>query len=736
MKRKSGNDSDMAVPGPSSTTKTLDVDNESGSDSGMAVSGSSSATKSLDVDNESGNDSGMAVSGPSSAIKILDVDNESGSMFSAPPPKKIFARQKFRDAWLQDSKFASWLKKCDNPYKAKCVVCNSTFTAGKSDLLKHMKTIVHTISMQKRGLEEGDATTEDVQVINFQNDIKKAELRFCLDIIEHSRSFHSFEHFANIIAVPDSPVGKNIFFKRTKISAIIKNVLNKYIVSEMSVILQNKVFSVIVDESTDISGTKNLCILVRYVHEGHIQTYLLDYLRVMDDTAENLYKCFLCSLEKHNLSVTNIVGIGVDNANVMLGKQNLLISHLLEDNEEVSVFPCTSHTMHLIAYHATDCLPHYIEQFLHAIPSYFSKSSKRQTVLENTQQLMKAARKKVIHPAITRWLALSECIEVVLDQWTVLFTVFAEAVIEDKSNTATRIFDCFNCLYTKAYLQFLNYILQIFTHFNTTFQSSIILVHRLIEECVRFLRLLGSNFLQPQCVETNVQNANIYEENNLLPLEDIFIGTEAAITINEIRNINCADSNDKIVEFYRNIRKFYQCSFENAVKRFPLKEQFLYSLEFLDPVVTLDLTKHKNQIDCIINKFKSKFRSTRVANEWRLMPFYFSQEEKQKLLKLDIPRFWNSVSKITDSAGNQIFYNISSVAHLCLTLPHSNADVERFFSLVTKIKTKERNRLKPAMISAVMRIKLHLKNKNKNCVTYEIPDGMLELYNSNMYRST
>ncbi|KZC12223.1 PREDICTED: uncharacterized protein LOC107190385 [Dufourea novaeangliae] len=102
-------------------------------------------------------DSGMAVPGPSSANKSFDIENDSNngsSMLSPSPPKKITKRQKFRDAWLQDPNFTSWLQKCENPFRAKCTVCNSIFTAGKSDLLKHMKTVIHRINIQNRIVDE------------------------------------------------------------------------------------------------------------------------------------------------------------------------------------------------------------------------------------------------------------------------------------------------------------------------------------------------------------------------------------------------------------------------------------------------------------------------------------------------------------------------------------------------------------------------------------------------------
>ena len=108
--------------------------------------------------------------------------NESG--------KRVFRRQAFRDAWLQDPDFASWLQKCDDPYKASCIACKRSFIAGKSELLKHKKTLTHTIRMRKRrgGEEEEEEGIVNDSLTTFERNVRKAELRFCMDIVEHNGS--------------------------------------------------------------------------------------------------------------------------------------------------------------------------------------------------------------------------------------------------------------------------------------------------------------------------------------------------------------------------------------------------------------------------------------------------------------------------------------------------------------------------------------------------------------------
>lgn len=175
---------------------------------------------------ESGFDNNdTATPGPSKININCDIKNTSSidNNMISPSPRKKFRKNTFRDAWLQDPDFALWLQKCEDPYKARCIVCKKTLITGKSTLQKHNRTLLHKRNMKGKKNEEEGVVKKSSTFIS--ENIKEAELRFCLDIVEHCKSFNSFDHIVRMIqtALPDSNIIKNVSFKRTKISSIIKN---------------------------------------------------------------------------------------------------------------------------------------------------------------------------------------------------------------------------------------------------------------------------------------------------------------------------------------------------------------------------------------------------------------------------------------------------------------------------------------------------------------------------------
>jgi hypothetical protein len=64
------------------------------------------------------------------------------------------------------------------------------------------------------------------------------------------------------MTLPDSDRIKRMTLKRPNISVVTKNVINETIVLKTMNILKNEFFTVLIDESVNVSETKNLCIFL------------------------------------------------------------------------------------------------------------------------------------------------------------------------------------------------------------------------------------------------------------------------------------------------------------------------------------------------------------------------------------------------------------------------------------------------------------------------------------------
>lgn len=96
-------------------------------------------------------------------------------------------KQKFRDSWLQDDRFKSWLVAVpDDPYRAKCKLCNADLRAGKSELEKHARTKHHRDTVK---------AVEDVKaLLGFANQAEAQSLpEMVTDVPSADQSDNSFQ---------------------------------------------------------------------------------------------------------------------------------------------------------------------------------------------------------------------------------------------------------------------------------------------------------------------------------------------------------------------------------------------------------------------------------------------------------------------------------------------------------------------------------------------------------------
>ena len=98
----------------------------------------------------------------------------------------------------------------------------------------------------------------------------------------------------------------------------------------------------------------------------------------------------------------------------------------------------------------------------------------------------------------------------------------------------------------------------------------------------------------------------------------------------------------------------------------------------------------------------------------------------------DPESYWIEVTQQKNALGEARFENISKLAIGLLSLPFSNATVERAFSLVNVIKNKIRNRLAIHSTDAILRVRFHLMDIG--CVNFRPTEKMFKKFNSKMYQ--
>ncbi|XP_042458581.1 uncharacterized protein LOC122042493 [Zingiber officinale] len=111
----------------------------------------------------------------------------------------------------------------------------------------------------------------------------------------------------------------------------------------------NNVFSLMVDESRDISVKEQMRVVLRYVNKrGQVIERFLAIVHVSDTSSCSLKDAIDALFAKHGLSLSRLRGQGYDGASNMRGEFNGLKSLILQENPYASYIHCFSHQLQLV----------------------------------------------------------------------------------------------------------------------------------------------------------------------------------------------------------------------------------------------------------------------------------------------------------------------------------------------------------------------------------------------------
>lgn len=217
---------------------------------------------------------------------------------------------------------------------------------------------------------------------------------------EHNVAFQINDHSIPLLKkiIDDSEVIKNVQMHRFKCTNIITKILAPVEVEGIVEAIRKTPFSILVDESTDITVNTFLCLLVKYVDQnsGMLHTRLLELISLdaTDCTANSIFNQFKKSLDNNQIPITNIIGIASDGTNVMTGKNNSFVSRLKSEVPDVIFLKCICHSLALVASKTCKKLPRSTEELIRSISTYVFGSAKRSAQLVEIQDFFDEKRKK------------------------------------------------------------------------------------------------------------------------------------------------------------------------------------------------------------------------------------------------------------------------------------------------------------------------------------------------------
>lgn len=568
--------------------------------------------------------------------------------------------------------------------------------------------------------------------------MKKAEIKIVSVLVEHNVPFHVMDHLSDVIkdAFPDSEIARKFSCKRTKSSAIAYNVLGGHFEEKLIQDLKSglSTFSVIIDESTDVSTKKVLAIAIKFYSERNacVKTRFLCTVDIQGESALDLFNALNSALEEKGLNMKNqLLGFAADTTNVMFGDNNGIVAKIREINPNCIFVKCVCHSVALAVSHACKVLPRSLEQLVKDVYNYFSQSSKRQREFQEFQEFTASEKHKILRHYDIRWLSLHNCVNRILEQWIPLKLFFQGQYLTDKQQNVSCefLYNSFNDNLILLYFYFLDFVLPIVNKFNIIFQGDYPVTHTFFKDMSSFFRSILSCFMKSTYVKaTNLSDLDPDASMHYLPLNEMYLG------VNVAKNLYKIQGNQTIVhDFFKRCQLFF-INLSNQLKsRLPLDKELFKELQFLDPQVVV-----YQEFSSLINLL-SKFPNIvpeeviqDIDNEYREMKLdldvsnLLSSGSSNINNSFNVEEFWHKISCLKDNNNKLKYENISKFAKQMLSLPVSNVKCERIFSEFNRIKTDDRNKFHNKNVSALIHAKEGLRDVG-SCPNFQPDVRMIKL---------
>ncbi|XP_063838163.1 uncharacterized protein LOC135087290 isoform X3 [Ostrinia nubilalis] len=541
--------------------------------------------------------------------------------------------------------------------------------------------------------------------------LKNTEAAICSYIVENNLPISSIEPLIELIkSLPEKAITSQISLAKQKATNVIRNGLRPFFNNKLINELNNHLFSVYIDETTDVSVTKQLAILVSYCHNFITKVDVIDVVDCPDGTAVGLYTQMINTLKENNVPLQNWIGFCSDTTAVMMGQHNS-VSQLIKLNyPQVFVSKCSCHMIHLVASKACTKLSNSLEDLCRNVYNHFGRSPKNSAAFKEFQSFHEVKPHKILRACQTRWLSLQACVRRILEQWEPLKSYWRILNYEDPTHANCHTLQTLENPLIKSQMHFVDYALGIFNDFNCMFQADYPKFSELKTQTEELIKTLALNFMNRNYVKQIPANQiNPHQTEEHLELKHIYLGVDAICLLTEIEK----KEESEIQKIFQSAKLFYIEAIVQIKKRFVFEDVHNDS-SFLNPKNAIDL--HPTSLYKIAKKYIPSHIAvdlTELDKEWRNQSLLSDMDCNDSI---DTVSYWKKIFEKKNVDSRCKFVQLPILVNYFMSLPFSNAAVERLFSDLKNIKTDKRNRLDNETVASILCVKSGLKRTGTTSV--------------------
>ncbi|KAE8741263.1 hypothetical protein FOCC_FOCC013218 [Frankliniella occidentalis] len=665
--------------------------------------------------------------------------------------------KRYKQEWENLPVFQGWLEKSwekcimKGKPQAYCSYCRTHLRAHRNDLANHATLDKHKKAAaaipRHRGSNQGTLLSHGFKKKTRSS--KVVDMKLAAHVACHS-SVRTVDHLGEVLkdlAQGSGTAFEDLRLHRTKCGKIISKVLAPAILEQLLADVGDHYYSIILDASTDNTTAKYMAVMIKYFSfkEKEMIVDFLGLILLDRATADRIYVLFKEFMALVKLDLGKIIALGTDGGSELCGAHHSLFA-LLKRAEcpNLALVKCVCHGLDNCAHTASKKLPSTLEYMLRESRGWFSHSSLRKQQYNQLYMTLTDGDKKppaLVRLAATRWLAWYGAVKAHSEQYKELHELFKRAALSDEKCHMAHTLSALHADKSHLlYLVFLRPILREIVSMNVAFQRSTGDIAKVYSDLKIFIFSIAHKVLKPESLRrtqsdmlrvTEVQALQIalQRKENYKPLDLISFGEGFWRTVTELKL-----PDDKLQAVKVACADFLVCFLQELVKKLPSCIEAVEKMRAFTPNVALSERGRPEFRQLPMNLIRDpSFDMELIETQWNKLATLTIADicpGVDDVNSVGTIEFWSAVWSLTNAGGERVFGDLARYVLYCLTLPLSNAVVERLFSQLTLVKDKIRNKLGKEMLEAILRVRTHLKAHHKCCKNFIPDEKMMEKFNS------
>ncbi|XP_060879463.1 52 kDa repressor of the inhibitor of the protein kinase-like [Metopolophium dirhodum] len=441
-------------------------------------------------------------------------------------------------------------------------------------------------------------------------------------------------------------------------------------------------FTILADETQDISRYEQLALCIRYVDDSSadnvfIREDFLEFVHVKDVTASALATTIMQCIMTLGLDMEMLVGQGYDGAAVMSGQFRGVRTIISEKYPKAQFIHCSAHTLNLVLAHS--CEIPMIRNCIGTIKTvinFFRQSALRDGLLKDAAESAGAIHLNLVSLCETRWTEKHLAVERFAEMFSVV-TEALQALQDSRRECASQAYQLKQAIENSQFVVSMLILRKVFS-FTSTLNKILQTQNIDLTEACKYVDIVKKTL-------EDIRNDD--EFLKIVTDSKEYLGIES-LTAPRITNRQKGRSNNpaETAEIYYKINVYYPFLdhvLSELAARFSNHHEKIGNLQILIPKFMKNKNDAKSKLTEIHKMYLVNEKLENLLCEYQLWT------KKWEGISDDLNEF-NAI-KTLEKCDKQFFPLIYNLLKILATLPVSTASAERSFSTLKRLKTYLRN---------------------------------------------